>query len=346
MINKKSYIFFSPGVHTGGGLVLLKATINSFPKKLSLILFLDERISKLIDIPENAKVHWVKPSFFSRIFSEWKLYRLIKKNTILLSFTSLPPLFSNSGYVIVFHQNSILVQNSTIKVFSKVKEFNFDLKRLYSKIFSRNVQEYIVQTSSMKSFLKKFFGDKIKVRIVPFAENLSFNTLNKDRDGFVYIADGNTHKNHHNLLKAWSLLGKSGIKPKLFLSLSNDDKFLLSKIEYLCLVEGLEIHNIDNNNRNDVLDIYKSSEALIFPSLYESFGLPLIEASQIGLPIIASELDYVRDICDPVETFDPNSPKSIMKAVYRFIGKSYPKEKIKLPTNLLEEIGIDQKLFK
>ena len=63
----------------------------------------------------------------------------------------------------------------------------------------------------------------------------------------------------------------------------------------------------------------------------------------MGLPILASELDYVREACDPVETFDPNSPKSIMKAVYRFIGKSYPKVKIESPISFLNEIGIDQK---
>jgi glycosyltransferase involved in cell wall biosynthesis len=52
----------------------------------------------------------------------------------------------------------------------------------------------------------------------------------------------------------------------------------------------------------------------------ESFGLPLIEARQAGLPILASELDYVRDIVDPEESFDPFSARSIVRAVTRFMG--------------------------
>jgi glycosyltransferase involved in cell wall biosynthesis len=52
----------------------------------------------------------------------------------------------------------------------------------------------------------------------------------------------------------------------------------------------------------------------------ESFGLPLIEARQAGLPILASELDYVRDVVDPEQTFDPDSPMSIARAVKRFLG--------------------------
>ena len=50
--------------------------------------------------------------------------------------------------------------------------------------------------------------------------------------------------------------------------------------------------------------------------------MPLIEASQLDLPVIAAELDYVRDILDPVETFDPESSMSITRAVKRFMGKN------------------------
>ena len=52
---------------------------------------------------------------------------------------------------------------------------------------------------------------------------------------------------------------------------------------------------------------------------FESFGLPLLEAKFLGLPILASELDYVRDVVEPTETFDPESPVSISRAVQRFL---------------------------
>ena len=62
------------------------------------------------------------------------------------------------------------------------------------------------------------------------------------------------------------------------------------------------------------------SKALIFPSLAESFGLPLVEAQEFNKPILASELDFVRDVCSPVDTFDPKSSLSIARAVKRFLG--------------------------
>ncbi|MEY8216185.1 MAG: glycosyltransferase, partial [Colwellia sp.] len=70
---------------------------------------------------------------------------------------------------------------------------------------------------------------------------------------------------------------------------------------------------------NGVNRLYEASKALVFPSLRESFGLPLIEASSAGLPIIASELDFVRDVSCPVQTFDPSSPVSIARAIARFL---------------------------
>lgn len=83
---------------------------------------------------------------------------------------------------------------------------------------------------------------------------------------------------------------------------------------------SLNITNLDNLSHQDVLAFYKKVDALIYPSTFESFGLPLIEARQAGLPILAPELDYVRDLVDPEQTFDPASPISISRAVKQFIG--------------------------
>jgi glycosyltransferase involved in cell wall biosynthesis len=63
-----------------------------------------------------------------------------------------------------------------------------------------------------------------------------------------------------------------------------------------------------------------TSQAVIFPSFCESLGLPLLEARENAVPVIACERDYVREILNPVETFDPESPLSIARAVQRFLG--------------------------
>ena len=79
-----------------------------------------------------------------------------------------------------------------------------------------------------------------------------------------------------------------------------------------------------------------ASKALIFPSKYESFGLPLIEASKMHIPIIASELDFVRDVCNPIQTFDPNSAISIARAINRFFGNKSTIENINYTSQFIK----------
>ena len=90
----------------------------------------------------------------------------------------------------------------------------------------------------------------------------------------------------------------------------------------------LNIEIKPNLSRNEIINLYKSSTALIYPSFFESYGLPLVEAVQFNLPIIASELDYVRDILDPEFTFNPNSPKSIFRSVKRYLNINDQKTEI------------------
>ena len=59
---------------------------------------------------------------------------------------------------------------------------------------------------------------------------------------------------------------------------------------------------------------------MIYPSLFESFGLPLVEAQSFGLPVLAAERDYVRDVITPAESFDPESAVSIARAVMRHLS--------------------------
>ena len=59
----------------------------------------------------------------------------------------------------------------------------------------------------------------------------------------------------------------------------------------------------------------------------ESLGLPLLEAKECNLSIIASELDYVRDVCEPNFTFNPLSPFSIAHAVKRYLKIEMPLDK-------------------
>ena len=58
----------------------------------------------------------------------------------------------------------------------------------------------------------------------------------------------------------------------------------------------------------------------------------------MGLPVIAPELDYVRDVIQPAETFDPSSPLSISRAVRRFLHQPEPTARIGSAEDFLAEV--------
>jgi len=66
--------------------------------------------------------------------------------------------------------------------------------------------------------------------------------------------------------------------------------------------------------------------------------LPLVEAAACGLPVVAAELDYVRDVVTPLETFDPESPLSIARAVRRFLGCPETPEPVMTASEFVERI--------
>jgi glycosyltransferase involved in cell wall biosynthesis len=142
---------------------------------------------------------------------------------------------------------------------------------------------------------------------------------------FIYVASGEAHKNHAALIRAWEMLADEGFFPSLALTVSRSGSpELVDQVEAQRAAKCLQIHNLGVLPHDQLLTLYKSSKALIYPSEFESFGLPLIEAKIAGIPVLAPELDYVRDVLDPVESFLPSSPLSIARAVKRFLKENRP----------------------
>lgn len=63
---------------------------------------------------------------------------------------------------------------------------------------------------------------------------------------------------------------------------------------------------------------YRACDALVFPSLQESYGLPLVEAMFLGLPVLAADLPYAHALCgDGALYFDPHDPRALAAVAKR-----------------------------
>jgi len=317
-------LLYAPNVHVGGGAVLLRELLAALPAGLPVRAWLDERARGRLSLPAQVDVVWVAPRAGSRFAAELSLHREAGSDDQLLCFHGLPPLRRSRAHCAVFQQNRNYLGQVPLRQFAWRTRIRLWFEQQISRRLRGHVQAYWVQTPSMAEALRAWWGPGAMpaVEVLGFAPALPAvaETESGQAFDFIYVADGEAHKNHGALIDAWSLLAADGCRPSLALTLGARDGLLRERIRARAAAEGLRIECLDSMDRDALLALYRGCGALVFPSLGESYGLPLIEARQLGLPIVAAELDYVRDVCEPSQSFDPRSARSIARAVRRQLG--------------------------
>jgi glycosyltransferase involved in cell wall biosynthesis len=137
----------------------------------------------------------------------------------------------------------------------------------------------------------------------------------------LYPANMWPHKNHQMLILALHRLQQIyGVT--LPLVLTGDDmgewKVLEAVARHFQLRE--QLHYVGYVNADELPALYAGAKMLLFPSLHEGFGLPLLEAMQLGCPVAAANLTSIPEVVgEAALLFDPRNPDSIAGAIHRLI---------------------------
>ena len=330
-------------VHQGGGKILLDTLLGfGFPGK-DWVLLVDSRMRIPSLSTGSCQIRKINPSIWSRLKAEWWLARNAGKDDTVLCFGNLPPIFKSAARVQVFLQNRDLIEPVCLSEFHWKIKLRISVERFWLNYKAVNSDQFIVQTPSMKCALETWLlrhsaknlqsGTPKKktatIQVLPFISNADgyerrLTTIQQETEkefDFIYVASGEPHKNHHRLIEAWCILAQEGVFPSLCLTLDKDRFSVLCEwIEKKSVQYRLKLQIFNIMPHGQILQLYGRVKAMIYPSTFESFGLPLVEARQKGLPILAPELDYVRDLIDPDQTFDPESVISISRSVKRFLN--------------------------
>lgn len=233
-------------------------------------------------------------------------------------FSNVPPPISLKKSVFIYFHNDLLL-STTNTGYKLKKKLIFFLKKVYIHVVNKKNYTWVVQTNSMKKKLKIFFPYNA-INVFPIFEEFRVKTYaNKIENSFLYPAGYFKHKNHKNLFRGLEVFSNSCNK-KISIRLTIEEYRLNQlKIEFKDLFNKVDIINLGYLTKEDLIKYYKQSEFVIYPSLKESFGLPLIEASQFGCKVIASNLPYVHDVIKPSVVFNPSSPYEISEAIKRVL---------------------------
>ena len=143
---------------------------------------------------------------------------------------------------------------------------------------------------------------------------------NLPNEFWLYVAHFYPHKNHLRLLQSYYELKRNGFVPWP-LVLRGDDHGTKEKTK--TLVAQLDLENdvlfLPRLCEEELPVLYSAAAALVFPSLYEGGGIPVLEAMACGCPVIASDISAVREFGGAaVPRFDPVDLSSIQNALRAF----------------------------
>jgi glycosyltransferase involved in cell wall biosynthesis len=195
--------------------------------------------------------------------------------------------------------------------FYTLKDEKLFLRYLTGNLYSYlKKSDYIITNSNTtKSEYEKYYGENkniflnyIGIDDIYFKENLSFKEIKEL--SFISIGRDEPRKNLEFMIKVLNEIKKNEINFKLFRigEFSKENKILINEYN---LNENIEI--LEDVNESELIKLYKKSNFLLFPSLYEGFGMPPIEAMACGCIPITSKKGSLKEIVNNHElTLDLN----------------------------------------
>jgi len=136
----------------------------------------------------------------------------------------------------------------------------------------------------------------------------------------LYTGVWRSHKNLLSLIKAFKLLKEQGKDLQLVMTGKMDPAY--PEIPSLIKELGLENDVVLTGfvSEEDLIALNSAAEVFVFPSLYEGFGLPPLEAMQFGVPVACSNTSSLPQVCaDAALYFDPTKPEEIAHEVSKIL---------------------------
>ncbi|MBC7428158.1 MAG: glycosyltransferase [Bacteriovorax sp.] len=296
-------IIYATSIHSGGGKVLLDHLLDKeiFGKITHLVC--DERYNLSSINLTQMQVSRIKPSLFNRWKAEFLLKKLSQKYPMedILCFSNLPPAFKLKSNVILYLQNALLLPKSKIIADSLKSYLRLSYEKLWLYLFINHVDQIWVQTEWMKNSLTKFHKPVFLKPFLPFFPEAK-PKVEKKYD-FITISGNAKHKQLNELLIEWDKFPIVG--PSLLVVTEKPNKKILNTIVNL---KNNNIKIVYNVSRETIFELYQEAKVLIVTSQIESFCLPIYEAKNYKLKVLAPKKAFAQEA--PVDRYisTPNAP--------------------------------------
>ncbi len=286
-------------------------------------------------IPDNlTPAQGFKGHFRRLIWTEFELAQIYQKLASKLIFSPIPeaPLYRNCRYIVQVHDLIPLR-------FPNQRSPLFHFSRYYVPQVLKQAQHIVCNSQSTARDITDFYGIEAK-KITPIL--LAYDVSNfrpiQSSPGsyFLYLGRQDPYKNLHRLLEAFAALVKRQNSDRkeceLWFAGPTDKRFtpgLQTHIKELGISKQVKF--LDYVAYSELPKIISNALALVFPSLWEGFGFPVLEAMACGTPVITSNLSSLPEIAlDAAILINPYKTAEITVAMQQILDDDGIKEQLSI----------------
>lgn len=213
------------------------------------------------------------------------------------------------------------------------------LKQTYARVMFRLATYKAGKIACVSKFtiseLKKYIPsvDEKKIYLVYNGVDEKWFSIKKgapmhDKPYFIFVGNVKPHKNLQRLIEAYKMASPQ-IEQDLII-VGKKDGFINGEDSILDFIRGFENRILFTGYVSDdeLMQYVAQADAMVFPSLYEGFGLPPLEALAAGTPVLASNVASIPEICGKhVTYFNPLDVQSIKEKMVQISSKNVVENK-------------------
>ena len=303
---------------------------------LEILKALDEHLSRHTEIlSEHSFICLVPSKSPTNFYPKWKNIRIQQSGKLhgnLWEQIELP-FFAGGGLLLclcnigpILHFNQVVVfHDASVFAVSKAYSASFKLKyRFIMRILARTAHSVITDSQFSRSQLAKYLKIKLeKISVVSLgSEHIlesapDYSVIHRnglsENQYLITVGSSSPHKNVANLVNSFKKLNNEID----FVIVGGKFSKVFNQVEEL---EEEHILRLGYVSDNELRALYEKAVCLVFPSYYEGFGFPPLEAMRCGCPVLSSNRASLPEICgEAVIYFDPFNIEEIYRSILRII---------------------------